>query len=187
MKKNSIRNSFSNLNIFNITIVIVLIAIVYWIRMQTKISMQTKENPSAPIVLNNYTVEFFNDGNKIPDDNNKYYCVVELLPNVMKEDEKKSKAYTWHFLAHSQQEFKEMKFKFKNSKWQQQFSFEDTSLGFGGDHTYTYDKNTTTMTIKNVRNLMGKTTRKSVDLYINDDDNMPGCSPNQYNDTIGCA
>ena len=158
MKKNS--NSFSNLRIFNITIVIVLICIVVWI--------VKKRQQLSPIVLNDYTVEFYdNDDKKIADDNNKYYCVVELLPNVMKENEKKSKAYTWHFLAHSTKAFKEVKFKFKDTKWQQQFSFEDKSLGFGGNHTYSYNKDTTTMTITGAGN--------SVDLYINDVD---GCDPN---------
>lgn len=157
MKKNS--NSFSNLNIFNITIVIVLICIVVWI--------VKKQQQLSPIVLNNYTVEFFDkEGNKISDESNKYYCVVELLPNVMKEDEKKSKAYTWHFLAHSTQAFKKTKFKFKDTKWQQQFSFEDKSLGFGGNHKYEYDKDTFTMTITNE----DVDAKESVDLYINDFD-----------------
>ena len=173
MKKNS--ESVGNLRIFHAAIVIVLICIIVWI--------VKKRQQLSPIVLNDYTVEFYNDGTKIPDDQNKYYCVVKLLPNVMKENVKKSKAYTWQFIAHSDKEFNKVHFKFKDTKWQQKFSFEDRDLSFGDDVKYQYNKETTTMIIESTSGGKGK----EFTVYVNDDDAF-SCGENEYNNTMGdCA
>ena len=96
--------------------------------------------PSS-ISLNDYTVDIDIDGVEASE-KNKYYTMVELLPNVMNPKQKQEKlAYTWHFVAYSEEAFNKITFNFKNTDWQKQFTFEDPAESLISDEKYEYNYN----------------------------------------------
>ena len=129
--------------------------------------------PSS-ISLNDYTVDI--DGVEASE-NNKYYTMVELLPNVMNTKHKQEKlAYTWHFVAYSEEAFNKITFNFKNTDWQKQFTFEDPAESPTSDekYEYKYNKENASMEISVKQDEDNKQKKDNeqktnfIDVYIND-------------------